>query len=73
MDWTCLSSTSHRCSIGLRSGEFRSQHLKIVVVLLKPFLNQLCFVAQHIILLKEATVIREYRSHERVYMVCNNA
>ncbi|KAK3522968.1 hypothetical protein QTP86_010301 [Hemibagrus guttatus] len=26
-----------------------------------------------IILLKEATAIREYRFHERVYMVCNNA
>ena len=25
MDWTCLSSTSHRCSIGLRSEEFGGQ------------------------------------------------
>ena len=25
MDWICLSSTSHRCSIGLRSGEFGGQ------------------------------------------------
>ncbi|KAK3568547.1 hypothetical protein QTP86_008754 [Hemibagrus guttatus] len=29
--------------------------------------------SQCIILLKEATVIREYCFHERVYMVCNNA
>ena len=40
---------------------------------LKPFLNHFCFVAWCIILLKEATTIREYRFHERVYMVCNNA
>ena len=48
------------------------QHLKLVVLLLKPFLNH-CFVAGHIILLKEVTAIREYGFHERVYMVCNNA
>ena len=50
-----------------------SQHLKLVVVLLKPFLNHCCFVARSIILLKEATAIREYRFHERVHVVCNNA
>ncbi|KAK3535361.1 hypothetical protein QTP70_010077 [Hemibagrus guttatus] len=40
-----------------------SQHLKLVV-LIKPFLNHFCFVAWHIILMKEATDIREYRFHE---------
>lgn len=35
-----------------------SKHLKHV--LFKPFLNLYCFVAGHIILLKEATAIREY-------------
>ena len=50
-----------------------SQHLKLVAVLLKPFLNHFCFIARHIMLLKEATAIREYCFHERVYMVCNNA
>jgi len=72
MDRTCLFSTSHRCLIGFRSGEFGGQHLKLVV-LLKPFLNHFCFVAGCIILLKEATATREYRFHERMYMVCNNA
>ena len=62
MDWTCLSSTSHRCLNGLTSGEH-----------LKPFLNQFSFVAWRIILLKEATVIKKFHFHERVYMVCNNA
>ncbi len=42
-------------------------------LLLKPFLNRFCFVAERIILLKEATATREYRFRERVYMVCNNA
>ncbi|KAK3520449.1 hypothetical protein QTP70_024065, partial [Hemibagrus guttatus] len=49
------------------------QHLKLVVVVIKPFLSHFCFVAWRIILLKEATAIWEYRFHERVYMVCNNA
>ncbi|KAK3570962.1 hypothetical protein QTP86_031236, partial [Hemibagrus guttatus] len=73
MDRTCLSSTSHRYSIGLRSGEFGGQHLKLVVVVIKPFLKHFCFVARCIILLKEETAIREYSFNERVYMVCNNA
>ena len=45
------------------------QHPKLVVMLLKPFQYQFCFVARHIILLKEATAIREYCFHERVHMV----
>ena len=49
------------------------QQLKLVVVLLKPFLNHFCFVEWCIILLNEAIAIREYFFHERVYMVCNNA
>ncbi|KAK3569766.1 hypothetical protein QTP86_004191 [Hemibagrus guttatus] len=49
-----------------------SQHLKLVVVLIKPFLKHFCFVAWCIIL-KEATAIREYSFNERVYMACNNA
>ncbi|KAK3548280.1 hypothetical protein QTP70_007350 [Hemibagrus guttatus] len=44
-----------------------SQHLKLVVVLIKPFLKHFCFVAWCIIL-KEATAIREYSFNERVYM-----
>ncbi|KAK3563582.1 hypothetical protein QTP86_030933 [Hemibagrus guttatus] len=36
-----------------------SQLLKLVVVVIKPFLNHFCFVARRIILLKEDTAIRE--------------
>lgn len=50
----------------------QSQHLKLIVVLLKPFLNHLCYVLMHITLLKEAAAIWEYRFHVRVCMVCNN-
>ncbi len=41
--------------------EFRrpSQHFKLVVVLLKPFMSHFCFVAGRSILLKEATATRE--------------
>ena len=39
-----------------------SQHLKLVLLALKPFLNHFCFLAGRIILLKEATVFREYHS-----------
>lgn len=48
MDRTCCSRTSHRGLLGLRSGTFwrPSQHLKL-------FLNHVCSVAGHIILLKE--------------------
>lgn len=42
-----------------------NQHLKLIVVLLKPFPNYLCFVARQIMLLKEAAVIREYGFQER--------
>lgn len=48
MNPTCLSSTSHRCSIGWRSGEFGGQHPKFVVMLLKPVPNHCalsCFLA----------------------------
>lgn len=41
-----------------------NQHLKLIVVLLKPFPNYLCFVAR-LMLLKEATVIRKYGFQER--------
>lgn len=47
------------------------QHLKLTVVLFNPFVNHLHSVAVRIILLQEATTIREH--HERVYTVCNNA
>lgn len=43
-----------------------NQHLKIIVVLLKAFLNHLRFVVEHIIILKEATATIEYRCHEKV-------
>lgn len=51
MDQTCLSSTSHRCSIGLRSGG----HPKLKAMLLKSFLNHFYFVAGCIILLSYKT------------------
>ena len=72
-DWTGLSSTSHRWSIGLRSGEFGgpSQHLKLIVWLLKRSWN--ISALWLIILLKEATAIWEYPFHERVFMVCSTA
>lgn len=37
-----------------------NQHLELIVVLLKSFLNHFGFVAEHIILLKEDITIREY-------------
>ncbi|KAK3520766.1 hypothetical protein QTP70_032347 [Hemibagrus guttatus] len=44
-DGTCLSSTSHTCSIGLRSVEFGGQvNTKLVAVLINSFLNHFCFV-----------------------------
>lgn len=57
--------------IGFTSGEFGDQ---VIVVFLKPVLNILFQfrVAAHIILLKEATPIREYCGYEWVYLVCNN-
>ncbi|KAF4083858.1 hypothetical protein AMELA_G00122130 [Ameiurus melas] len=64
MDWTCLSSISHRCSIRLRYLESGGQ--------IRPVLNIFCSVVVCIILLKEATSTREYRCHEGVYLVCNN-
>ena len=39
---------------------------------LKPFPNNVCSVAGRIMLLKEATAIREYHCHEWVYLVCND-
>lgn len=39
MDQNCLPSTSHQCSIELRSGEFGKQINALVVVFYKPFLN----------------------------------
>ncbi|KAF7656706.1 hypothetical protein LDENG_00037350 [Lucifuga dentata] len=71
MDQTCFSSTSHRCSIGLTLGEFGGQ-VELFVMFLKPFLNNFCSVAGHVILLKEAAAIREYRCHEGVDLVSNN-
>lgn len=59
VDQTCLSSTSHRWLCELRSGEF-GDHLRLVVVLLKQFLNHLCFMARRIILPMAVTAIREY-------------
>lgn len=56
---TCLSSSSHRWLCELRSGEF-GDHLRLVVVLLKQFLNHLCFMARRIILPMAVTAIREY-------------
>lgn len=50
-----------------------NHHLKLILVLLIPFLNYFPFVAGYIILLKEAIAIREYRFNERVYIVCNSA
>ncbi len=41
-----------------------SQHLKLIVVLLKPLLNHFLFVAGCIILPKEATATREYHLHK---------
>lgn len=35
LDWTSLFSTSHRCSNGLRSGDFGG-HVKTFVIFLKP-------------------------------------
>ncbi|XP_053093745.1 carcinoembryonic antigen-related cell adhesion molecule 1 isoform X2 [Pangasianodon hypophthalmus] len=49
-----------------------SQHLELLVMFLEPFLNNLCSMAGRIILLKEATAIREYCCHEGVYLVCSN-
>lgn len=39
MNQTCLSSISYRINIWI----IRSQHLKLAVVLLKPFLSHICF------------------------------
>ena len=36
---------------------------------LEPFLNSLYSVARNIVLLKEATAIREYYGHEGVYLI----
>lgn len=47
-----------------------SQHLELFAMFLKLFLNIFCSVAGRIILLKEATAIREYRCHEGVQGVC---
>ena len=68
MDWTLMLDWTEIWGLWRPS-----QHLKLVVVLFKPFLNLFCFVEWCIILLKEATAIREYRFHERVYMFCKNA
>lgn len=48
------------------------QHLKLIVVILKPILNlnHFSFVAKCIIVLKETTAIKEYCFHEKVYMFC---
>lgn len=43
-DQTCLSSTSPRCSVGLRWGNFDTKPLKLILALLKPFLKHFCCV-----------------------------
>ena len=60
--------------IGLRSGEFRcrEQHLELFIMFLKSFPNSVCSVAEHIVLLREATATREYHCYGGVYLVCNN-
>ncbi len=40
------------------------QHLDLFIMFVKPFLNDFCSVAGCIILLKEATTIREYHCHQ---------
>lgn len=68
MDRTCLSSTYHRCSIDLRSGEFGGQ-LKTSNLLLCPSNHfWTIFALWHIILLKEATVVGECDFHERAIL-----
>ena len=45
----------------------QSQHLELVDVFLVPFLNYCSFVAGYIILLKDATAIKEYHFYESVH------
>jgi len=49
-----------------------SQHLELFIMFLKPFLNNVCSVAECFILLKETTFTREHHWHEGVYLVCIN-
>lgn len=70
-DQDCLSSTP--LLLRLRSEDFKpSQHLNLIVVLVRPFLSHFCCGAEPIMLLKEEA-IRESGVHERVLMVRNNA
>lgn len=47
------------------------EHLKLVVPI-KPLLDLSCYVAGGIILLEEATAVREHGFLERVHMICKN-
>lgn len=46
-DHNCLSNRAHRCSLKMWSGEFEGEHLKLVVVFLRPVLNHIFWRAQH--------------------------
>lgn len=48
------------------------QHLECILMFHKPFPNKFHCVAWHIILLKEATSIREYFCHKGMYLVGTN-
>lgn len=58
--------------IGLGSGDFGRQGLKLGVIFPGPFLNNSCGVAWCVVLLWWATAIRERHYHEGVYMVCSS-
>lgn len=62
MDLTCLSWRTHKMLDWIEIWFILkpSQYFKLVVVPLRLLLNHFCFVAGHLILLKEATAIREY-------------
>lgn len=66
-DQICLSSTSNRHSIGLRSGEFEGNTLNFAVSL-KVFLNKMIFTASQAALSdwkrRMATAVRDYCRYE---------
>jgi len=70
-------SISHSCSADLNLGSKETEltpqiFLSFIVMLLKPTLITFCGLAEQIILLKEAAVLKEYSCQEGVCVVCNS-
>lgn len=67
VDQICWSRTSHGCSnlIDIWGIWRPRKHFEVFVMFLKPLLKNICSVAGCIILLKEATAIREHSELER--------